>query len=49
MTKVAAMPNMVKTFKYIFTPEPVDRWPWNLVCSVRYMSTSKFVQMVTLG
>ena len=25
-------------------PEPIDRWPWNLVCSIRYLSTTKIVQ-----
>ena len=29
--------------------EPIDRWPWNLVCSIRYLSTTKIVQMMTLG
>ena len=29
-------------------PEPVDRWPWNFVCSIVYESTTKIVQIITL-
>ena len=29
--------------------EPNGWWPWNLVCSIGYSSTTKFVQMMTLG
>ena len=36
MTKMVAMP-MVKTFKKS-SPEPIDGWPWNLVCSIGYVS-----------
>ena len=29
--------------------EPKGRWPWNLVCTTGYSSTTKFAQMITLG
>ena len=29
--------------------EPIDRWPWNFVCSIVYASTTKVVQIMTLG
>ena len=48
MTKMAAMPIGGKNFKKSF-PEQIGRWPWNLVCSIRCLSTTKFVQMMTLG
>ena len=41
MTKVAAMPIYGKNLKKSSTPEPIDLWPWNLVCSIRYLSTTK--------
>ena len=48
MTKVCAMPiygkNLLKS-----SSEPIDRLPWNLVCSISYLSTTKNVQMMTLG
>ena len=31
------------------SPEPIDRWPWNLVCSIVYRSTTKVIQIMTLG
>ena len=34
---------MVKTLK-----NPKGRWPWNLVCGIGYMSTAKYIQMMTL-
>ena len=49
MTKVAAMPIYGKNLKKSSSPEPFDRWPWNLVCSIRYLSTTKIIQMMTLG
>ena len=59
MTKVAAMPIYVKNLKKSSSPEPIDRWPWNLVCSITYTgylvcgivyaSTTKIVQIITLG
>ena len=39
---------MVKIFKKS-SQEPKGRWPWNLVCSIRCSSTTKFVQMMNLG
>ena len=48
MTKMAAMPIYGKNLKKS-SPEPNDRWPWNLVRSIGCSSTSKFVQMMTLG
>ena len=49
MTKVAAMPIYGKNLKKSSSPELIDRWPWNLVCSIRYLSTTKNIQMMTLG
>ena len=49
MTKVAAMPIYGKNLKKSSSPEPIDLWPWNLVCSIRYLSTTKSIQMMTLG
>ena len=49
MTKVADMPVYGKNLYISSSPEPVDRWPWNLVCCIRYLSTTKIVQMMTLG
>ena len=49
MTKMAAMPIYGKNFKKSSSPEPKGRWPWNLVCSIGCTSTTKFVQMMTLG
>ena len=40
-------PYMVKTLKNLLWNQ--GRWPWNLVCSIRCSSTTKFVQMMTLG
>ena len=41
-------PYMVKTLKKSSTQEPIDQWPWNLVCSIVYGSTAKVVQIMTL-
>ena len=49
MTNMAAMPIYVKNFKKSSSPEPIDRWPWNLVCSTVYGSSTKVVQIMTLG
>ena len=43
---------MVKTLKKLkksSSPEAIDWWPCNLVCSIVYASTTKIVQIVTLG
>ena len=42
-------PYMVKTLKKSSSPEPEGRWPWDLVCSIRVVGPTKFVQMMTLG
>ena len=39
-------PYMVKTFKNLLLR---NLWPWNLLYSIGYSSTTKFVQMMTLG
>ena len=49
MTKVAAMPIYGKNLKKSSSPEPIDQWPWNLVCSIVYGNTTKVVQIMTLG
>ena len=48
MTNMAAMPIYGKNLKKS-SPEPIDRWPWNLVCSIVYGSSTKVVQIMTLG
>ena len=42
-------PYMVKTLKNLLLQNRSGWLPWNLVCSIRWLSTTKFVQMVTLG
>ena len=49
MTNMAAMPIYGKNLKKSSSPEPIDRWPWNLVCSIVYGSPTKVVQIMTLG
>ena len=49
MTNMAAMPVYGKNLKKSSSPEPIDQWPWNLVCSIAYGSTTKVVQIMTLG
>ena len=49
MTNMAAMPIYGKNLKKSSSPEPIDRWPWNFVCSIVYASTTKNVQIITLG
>ena len=34
MTSMAAMPVSGKLFQKRSSPEPIDRLPWNLVCSI---------------
>ena len=48
MTNMAAMPIYGKNLKKS-SPEPIDQWPWNLVCNIVYGSTTKVVQIMTLG
>ena len=49
MTNMAAMPIYGKNRKKSSSPEPMDWWPWNLVCSIVYASTTKIVQIMTQG
>ena len=49
MTKMAAMPIYGKNLKKSSSPEPIERWLWNLVCSIVYVSTTKIVQIISLG
>ena len=49
MTKMAAMPIYGKNLKKSSSPEPIDRWLWNLACSIVYAGTTKIVQSMTLG
>ena len=49
MTKMAAMPIYGKNLKKSSSLEPKGLWPWNLICSIESSSTTKFVQMMTLG
>ena len=48
MTNVAAMPIYGENLKKSSSPEPLDQWPWNLVCNIVYGSTTKVVQIMTL-
>ena len=38
-----------KNLKKSSSPEPHGRWPGNLVCSIGCSSTTKFVQIITIG
>ena len=49
ITKMVAMSIHGKNLKKSFSPKPEGWWPWNLVCSIGCSSTTKFVQMMTLG
>ena len=49
ITNMAAMPIYGKNLKKSSTPEPIDQLPGNLVCSIVYSSTTKVVQITTLG
>ena len=42
-------PYMVKTLQKSSAPEPVDLFPWNLVCCIGDSCSSLFVQMMTVG
>ena len=48
-TNMAAMPIYGKNLKKSSSPEPIDRWPYNLVCSIMYGKSIKVVQIMTLG
>ena len=47
MSNMVAMPIYGKNLKKSSSQEPVDRWPWNYVCSIVYASTTKVVQIIT--
>ena len=49
MTSMAAMSIYGKNFKKYSSLETKGWWPWKLVCSIWYSSSTKFVQMMTLG
>ena len=38
-----------KNLKKYSSLGPKGRWPWNLVCTIRCLSTTNFIQMMTLG
>ena len=46
MTNLAAMPIYGKNLKKSSSPEPIDWWPWNFVCSIVYASTTKIIQII---
>ena len=49
MTNMATTPIYNKNLKKSSSPEPIDWWPWNLVCNIVYASTTKVVQITSLG
>ena len=49
MTKMAAMLIYGKNLKKSSSPEPTNQYPWNLVYSIVYGSTTKIDQIMTLG
>ena len=49
MTNMAGMPIYAKSLKQSSSLEPINRWPWSLVCSFVYASTTKIVQIMTMG
>ena len=49
MTDMAAMPIYGKNLKKSSSQEQKDPWPWNVVCSIMYESTTEVVQIMTLG
>ena len=50
MTEMADMPIYNQNLKKKTSSlEAKGRWPWKLICSVGYFSTTMFVQMVILG
>ena len=46
---MTTMPIYGKTLKKSSSPVPLGWLPWSLVCSIKWLGTTKFVQMVTLG
>ena len=49
MTNMATMRIYGKNLKKSSSLEPIDRWPWSFVYSIVYASTTKIVQIITLG
>ena len=49
MTKMASRPMYGKNLQKSHSSKPSRRWPWNLVYSNGYSSTTKFIQRMTLG
>ena len=49
MTNMAALLIYGKNLKKSSSPEPKNRWPWNLVCSIVYASTTKVVQIMAVS
>ena len=43
MVNMATMLIYGKNLKKSTSPEAIDQWPWNLVCSIVYASTSKVI------
>ena len=48
-TKLVAMPTYGKNLKKSSSLESKGGWPWKLVCSIGYLSTSKLDQMMSMG
>ena len=48
MANMATMPIYGKNLKKSSSPVPIDRWPWNIVCSIVYARPTKIVQIMTL-
>ena len=48
MTKTAATPTYGKNLLNSSSLEPKGRCHWILVCGISYLSTSKFIQMMSL-
>ena len=49
MTKMAAMPIYGQNLYKFSSPEPEVLCSWNLACSIRVSSSTKFTLMMTLG
>ena len=49
LSNMAAIPINGKNLKKSSSPESIDQWAWNLVCGIVYGSTTKVVQIMTLG
>ena len=48
MTNMAATPIYGKNLKKSSSLEPIDWWPWNLVCIIMYGSSIKAIHFMTL-